>query len=296
MILVTGGTGFIGQKLVSTLVSLGNPVRLLMNPSTASPKLPKGVPVDIAISAIQDERNLRAAMKDIQIVFHLIGTEGRGINAEYSTVDVPAAGSLSRIAKEMNVKRFFFLSHIGADRNSAYMAIRAKALAEAEILASGVPYTIIRSGVVFGERDHFTETIAAFMRAFPLGFPLPGKGDTQIQPLWLDDLITVMLLCLDDENTTNRVFSIGGMEVLSFREICWMIREKIGSRKRFFELSPVAYRNLIIALEQWFPKFPKMYFWTDYLAENRITALDSISRDFSLIPTRIGQNINYLLR
>lgn len=296
MILVTGGTGFIGQKLVSTLVSLGNPVRLLMNPSTASPKLPKGVPVDIAISAIQDERNLRAAMKDIQIVFHLIGTEGRGINAEYSAVDVPAAGSLSRIAKEMNVKRFFFLSHIGADRNSAYMAIRAKALAEAEILASGVPYTIIRSGVVFGERDHFTETIASFMRAFPLGFPLPGKGDTQIQPLWLDDLITVMLLCLDDENTTNRIFSVGGMEVLSFRDICWLIREKIGSRKRFFELSPVAYRNLIIALEQWFPKFPKMYFWTDYLAENRITALDSISRDFSLIPTRIGQNINYLLR
>jgi NADH dehydrogenase len=293
MILVTGGTGFIGQKLVSTLVSLGYPVRLLMNPSTTSPQLPRGVPVDIAISAIQDERNLRAAMKDIQIVFHLISTEWHGINAEFSQVDVPAAASLSRVAKEMQVKRFFFLSHIGADRSSAYRSMQAKALAEAEIIASGVPYTIIRSGVVFGEGDHFTETIAGFMRSFPLVFPIPAGGDTQIQPIWVDDLITVILLCLDDENTINRIFPVGGMEVLSFREVCALVAEKIGNKKKFFDLSPVAYRSLVIALEQWFPKLPRMYFWTDYLAENRITTLDSVSRTFFLIPTRIGQYIQY---
>ncbi len=110
MILVTGGTGFIGQKLVSTLELWISGAPFDRYPSATSPQLPRGVPVDIAISVIQDERNLRAAMKDIQIVFHLISTEWHVINAEFSQVDVPAnaPASLSRVAKEMQVKRFFF--------------------------------------------------------------------------------------------------------------------------------------------------------------------------------------------
>jgi NADH dehydrogenase len=79
MILVTGGTGFIGQVLVRQLVSLGYPVRLLLNPSMVSPHIPRGVPVDVAIAGIQDERNLRAAMKGVRTIFHLIGTEWNGI-------------------------------------------------------------------------------------------------------------------------------------------------------------------------------------------------------------------------
>ena len=54
MILVTGGTGFIGQILVSHLVTLGYPVRLLLNPSRDYPKLPRGVSVEVAISSMND--------------------------------------------------------------------------------------------------------------------------------------------------------------------------------------------------------------------------------------------------
>ena len=79
MILVTGGTGFIGNVLVRNLVSLGYPIRLLINPSTETPRLPPGLAVDVAISGFDDERSVRASLKGVKTIFHLIGTESRGI-------------------------------------------------------------------------------------------------------------------------------------------------------------------------------------------------------------------------
>jgi NADH dehydrogenase len=37
-----------------------------------------------------------------------------------------------------------------------------------------------------------------------------------------------------------------------------------------------------------------MYFWLDYMAEDRISALDILPREFGLMPTRMTQNLNYL--
>lgn len=175
MILVTGGTGFIGQVLVRNLVSLGYPVRLLINPSTKTPNIPRGIPVDVAISSIHDERNLRAALKDVRTVFHLIGTEWQGINADYAAVDIPAAAMVAQVSAQMNIQRLFYLSHIGADRNSAYGVLRSKANAEAAIINSGVPYTILQTAAVYGPGDHFTEMFARYLRAIPFVTPVPGE-------------------------------------------------------------------------------------------------------------------------
>lgn len=294
MILVTGGTGFIGQILVRNLVSLGYPVRLLINPSNQTPRIPRGIAVDVAISSIHDERNLRAAMKDVQTVFHLIGTEWRGINAEYADVDIEAARKISSVAFQMGIERFFYLSHLGADKASAYSLLQAKANAEAAIIASGVPYTIIKTAPVYGKGDHFTESFAKLIRQIPFVIPLPGDGDSKIQPIWIDDLVTCLLLCMDDEKTVNQSIEIGGMEILSIHECMELIMDAVGIHKRFLNIPPVWMRNLIIAFEQWFEGFPKLYFWADYLAEDRITSLDVLPRRFSLIPTRMSRNLGYL--
>lgn len=294
MILVTGGTGFIGQILVSHLVTLGYPVRLLLNPSRDYPKLPRGVSVEVAISSMNDERNLRASMKDCDTVFHLVGTEWKGIHAEYEEVDIQAARLFSKVAKLMGVERFIYLSHIGADRSSAYNLLRAKALAESAIRDSGVPFTIIRSGIVYGEGDHFTTTLREFVRKTRGPLLIPGGDQTLIQPIWVEDLITTLMLCMDDNTTLNRTLFAGGIETFTFREVLELVMETIHKKKRVIPIQASLLRRLYIANEQWFKNSLPMYFWLDYLAEDRIAALDILPREFGLMPTRLTQNIAYL--
>ena len=294
MILVTGGTGFIGQILVNHLVTLGYPVRILLNPSRDYPKLPRGVSVEVAISSMNDERNLRASMKDIDTVFHLVGTEWRGIHAEFEEVDIRAARMFSGVAKQMGVQRFIYLSHIGADRASAYNLMRAKAIAESAIRDSGVPYTIVRSGIVYGENDHFTTTLRDFVRKTRGPLFIPGGDPTLIQPIWVEDLITTLMLCMDDENTLNQTVYAGGIETFTFRECLDLVMDAIHKKKRVVEMQASILRRLYIANEQWFPQSIPMYFWLDYLAEDRISALDILPREFGLMPTRMTQNIDYL--
>lgn len=294
MILVTGGTGFIGQNLVENLVSLGYPVRLLLNPSKDYPKLPKNVPVEVAISSMNDERNLRASMKGIRTIFHLIGTEWRGIRAEYEEVDLQSARMFSKVARQMNVGQFVFLSHLGADKASAYNFLRAKAGAEEAIRESGVPYTIVRTGLVYGENDHFTTNLREFIRKWPGSLLIPGGDKTLVQPIWVEDLITCLMLCMDNREMLGQTLQIGGIETFTFRECLEMVMKAAGKKKRMFSLPAAWLRPIYIGAEQYFPKLPPMYFWLDYMAEDRLTSLDVLPREFGLMPTRMSHNMGYL--
>ena len=129
MILVTGGTGFIGKSLIRNLVESGNVVRTLIRPSPRSPELPHGVPVEIAVSSLNDARSLRAAMVGVKVVYHLAGVERRGAYADLMAVDIQGTRLVTEAAADAGVERIFFLSHLGADRASAFPVLKAKAIA-----------------------------------------------------------------------------------------------------------------------------------------------------------------------
>lgn len=88
-ILVTGGTGFIGQALVRHLAEAGHQVRILLRASSRSPNLPRSVPVEVTVSGLDDERGLRAAMVGVDTIYHLAGSEWRGVYASLVEIDTP---------------------------------------------------------------------------------------------------------------------------------------------------------------------------------------------------------------
>jgi uncharacterized protein YbjT (DUF2867 family) len=294
MILVTGGTGFIGSALVKKLIDEGNMVRLLIRPSRVSPNIPKGTPVEVAVSSLSDERGLRAAMKNVQTIFHLAGTERKGSLADLNGVDIGGTEVLSRVAAQAGIERFVYLSHLGADRSSGFPLMKAKAIAETAIIQSGVPYTILRSAAVFGHGDQFTEPFLRLARMEPLLFLLPADGSALIQPLWIGDLVSSLILAFNNPSLENQTIQIGGMEQLSFKEVLKII---LSSRRLFrimVPFSPIVLRWLTLNLEQIQNFFPISVFWLDYLASNHTCALDNLTRIFGIIPARISKTLNYL--
>jgi uncharacterized protein YbjT (DUF2867 family) len=295
MILVTGGTGFIGRFLVRSLVESGKQVRILLKPSKKSPNFPIGIPIEVAVSSLNDKRGVRAALKDVTEIYHLAGAERKGSSDELNQVDVEGTITLVEAAKQANIKRIYFLSHHGAARASAYPVLKAKAIAEQWIINSGIPYTIIRTGSVFGPGDQFTIPLIKLIRLSPVFFLLPAKGHILLQPLWIDDLIHCISLLQEDPKAINRIYTIGGMEAIPYREIVQLVLKKINKKRMLIPISPARLRTITLWITQIYPNFPVSIFWLDHLAVDRTTNLDSLPREFGILPARFHQNLDYLL-
>lgn len=294
MILITGGTGFVGRALVRQLFDSGYPVRTLLRPSPHTPRLPKGVPVEVAVVGLGDVRGLRAALRDVDTVIHLAGTEHQGRNANLLLTDIQGTRNLAQAAKSAGVKRFIYLSHIGADRASAYPVHKAKGIAEEHIRKAGVPHTIIRSSIIYGPEDHFTTNLAGLLRRAPIFFPMPGDGQTRIQPLWVEDLVTCLLWAMENPETIDKTYEVGGSEYFTLRQTLEHIMNVIGKRRVLVALPPPLLRALVVTLETFLPSFRASSFWIDYYAVHRTCPVDNLPRTFGLMPARFTYRLDYL--
>jgi NADH dehydrogenase len=233
-------------------------------------------------------------MVGVDRVYHLAGDEWRGARGDLLETDIQGTQAVALAAADAGVERLFFLSHLGADRASAYPVLKAKAIAEDHVRKSGVDFTIFRSALVFGPQDGFTTGLARLLQALPFIFLLPGSGDTQIQPLWVDDLVTCMVWALEDGTTRNQSYELGGPEQMSFVDVLRLIMETTGVQRTLVETRPPYLRALTVFLETLLPGLPVSVYWLDYLATNRTCALDTIPRAFGLMPSRIAHRLDYL--
>jgi uncharacterized protein YbjT (DUF2867 family) len=294
MILVTGGTGFVGRALVRQLVNNGHAVRLLLRPSPCTPNVPKGVPVEVAVSSLNDESGLRAAMRGVDVIYHLAGGEKQGARTNLEMIDVDGTRTLAMAAVNARIQRMFYISHLGADRASGFPVLKAKGIAEEYIRDSGVPYTILRSSILFGKDDGFTTGLSLLLHTSPGFMPLPGNGKTLLQPLWIEDLVTCMIWALEDSETINKVMEVGGSEYFSLEQIVILIMDVIKKRRILVHWPNPYMRALTVIAENVFPRFPSTVFWLDYLAVNRTCGVDSLPHQFNLMPARFSSKLDHL--
>ena len=296
MILVTGATGFVGRALVRHLSEAGQQVRVLLRSSPSSPRLPRGVPVEVALVSLNDERSVRAALRGVDQIYHLSSAGSEGRRGNLLKTDIEATRTLAQVAASADIERLIFLSHIGADRASAFPIQKSKGIAEEHIRKSGVPYTIIRSSVIFGPEDRFTNNLAQLLRAVPGFFPIPSDGRTLLQPLWVEDLVTCLLWALQNPEMVNQTYEIGGGEYFTLRQVLEKLMGVTHTRRLLVQLPPPYMRALLVMLDNFIPNFNVSTYWLDYVAVNRTCPVDNMPRIFGLMPARFGYRLDYLAR
>jgi len=293
-ILITGATGFIGKALIRHLSETDFQVRVLIHPTGKSPDLPKGIQLEAAVSGLSDIRGLRAALVGVDIVYHLASQEALGARGNLLETDIQGTKNLVEASQEANIDRLIFLSHLGADRASAYPIMTAKAIAEDHIRKSTLDYTILRSGIVFGSNDRFTIPLAKLIRSIPLIFPLPDQGDTLLQPLWVEDLANIMLWTLDNDDTRREQYEIGGPEQLSFKDIIIIMQDVMGLNRYLLSINTPLIRAATVFADYLSLNIPTNIFWLDYLATNRTCPLNTVPQVFNLLPSHFSKRLEYL--
>ncbi len=293
MILVTGGTGFVGRHLVSGLAEASWPVRVFMHRQREGdwPERWAGLEVEAFSGDLYDRASLLAAMDGVHTVYHLASAQWWGRPRDLERVDVGITRLVASAAVEARVGRLVFMSHLGAASSSAYPLIRAKGFAENAIRGSGVPYTIIRSGIVFGEEDRFVNGVAMLLRTNPAIFLQPGQGENLLHPLHIHDLARALVGCMDNLDTVDRVLEIGGPEYVTFNEMVRTVMRITRTPRTVIEIPPHSLRLLTRVVRRIFPRWPTTHQWFDMLASHRTADLNSMSELFGIKPVRFEDTL-----
>jgi NADH dehydrogenase len=111
----------------------------------------------------------------------------------------------------------------------------------------------------------------------------------------VDDLVTCMMIALEEERTIGQTYEVGGSETFSIRQVVEILQDKLNIRRRLVEVPPPYLRFAFITLGQVFRQFAMSYYALDYLSADRTCPLDTLPRLFGLMPERFTYQLDYLL-
>ncbi len=138
-------------------------------------------------------------------------------------------------ARQAGVKRIVHISITNPDENSPLEYFSGKARMEKALIATGIPYSILRPAVLFGKEDILINNIAWTLRRLPF-FGLFGDGSYRLQPIFVDDLAGLMQA--EANRTGNIILDAIGPETFTFRQLVETIGEIIGHKRPILALPP----------------------------------------------------------
>ncbi|MFN8374629.1 MAG: NAD-dependent epimerase/dehydratase family protein [Anaerolineae bacterium] len=290
MILVTGATGFVGRHLVSRLLEEGYQVRLLL-PEYKLQDMGWENPPPVIPGTVLDEEAVFKAVTGVHTVIHLENAQWWGRLRDLERIEVAGTRNLISAARAARVGRIIALSHLGAAPSSAYNLLRIKGMVEDAIRSSGIAYTIIRSGVIFGPDDSFINHIAMQMAANPLFFLMPGRGEVVLHPLYINDVIEALVRTLELIDTVDTVQEIGGAEYITLDDLLRTIMRVTGMPRLIVPTPPYLLRWLTAIWQQFLPRSLITAQWLDILATNRAAKLGTIINTFGFQPHRLEDTL-----
>lgn len=217
-ILVAGGSGFIGTNLCRELHEQGHDVTALArNPEQVD--LPAGVDTAVgdvtALDSLSEPAQGKDAIVNLVALSPLFKPEGG--DEMHERVHLGGTENLVDAARAADVDRFLQMSALGADPQGPTSYIRAKGRAEEVVRESSLSWTIIRPSVVFGDDGEFVSFTK--LLAPPFLTPLPGGGSTRFQPVYVEDLVPMLIDTLDGEEYVEETYELGGPEKLTLAEV-----------------------------------------------------------------------------
>ena len=230
-ILVTGGTGFIGPKVVHALRAQGRDVRALVRSPDRGAQLASWG-VELATGDVTDRVTVRNAIDGCTHVVHLVAIL-RGRPQDFDRVMTEGFRNVLAAAKEQGVERAVLMSALGTNDASKDVVpyYRAKWQMEQDVQASGLEHVIFRPSFVFGPGGGALPTFVRQVKVSPV-VTVIGPGLQRSQPIWIEDVAAHFARAIDLPQAAGRTYEIGGPDTVTWNELYQRIARVLGKRRR----------------------------------------------------------------
>lgn len=237
---ITGGTGFVGSHLATRLASEGHEVVRLGRQARAGE--------EIVSASLDDVEQLTKAFESCRAVAHCAGINRELGEQTYDRVHVAATRNVVEAARRAGVEKIVFMSFLRARPECGSAYHESKWAAEEIVRESGLDYTIIKAGVVYGRGDHMLDHLSHAFHTFPI-FALVGLKEQTVRPLAVEDLVHVMRAALIDRRLKRQTIALLGPEEIYLREAVRRVAEVVGKQPLMFPLPLWCHRLLARVFE-----------------------------------------------
>jgi NADH dehydrogenase len=232
VILVTGGTGFVGPKIVHALREGDRPVRCLVRKASArAAQTLAAWGCELAEGDVTDPASLRRAVEGCDVVVHLVAIR-QGSKEKFDRVMERATRDLVAASKETGVRRFVLMSALGTSEETKDLVpyYHAKWDMERTVAGSGLEHVIFRPSFIFGRDGGILPTFKRLARVAPVT-PIIGSGEQRIQPIWVDDVAAYFAAGVERAEAAGRVFELGGPDAVTWNEFWARLKRVLGMRR-----------------------------------------------------------------
>ncbi|HYN86174.1 MAG TPA: NAD-dependent epimerase/dehydratase family protein [Pyrinomonadaceae bacterium] len=216
-VLLTGGTGVIGEGVIPALLAEGHEVRLLTRGAERGAReWPRGV--EPFAADVSDARTLTGAAADCDAVVHVTGIVSESPpEVTFERVNVGGTRNILKEAQRAGVRRFVFVSSLGADRGQSDYH-RSKLKGEELVRKFRGDWVILRPGAVYGPGDEVVSVLLKLVRALPV-VPAVGDAEQRFQPVWYEDFGAAVARAVADETPSRETFEVAGDDLTTTRDI-----------------------------------------------------------------------------
>lgn len=289
MILVTGGTGFVGSHLIRRMRFEGLPVRALVrSPDTSRDIAEQGT--ELATGNIADQASLEKAAGGVDRVIHLVGIIQEAPGATFKGVHVDGTRNLLQAAKNAGVKHFFYQSAVGARKDARSEYHKTKWQAEELVRESGIPYTILRPSLIYGPGDQFTLRLANLIKLSPV-LPVIGSGKSRVQPIFIDDAVSCIIKAATSDQFRNEICEAGGPEQLTYEEVTREIAAAMGVSRPTVHMPLFFMKPAALLAERVLPKPPLTTGQLIMLQEDNVCGTDEACQACCSAQTRFRDGL-----
>jgi len=319
MILVTGGTGFIGRYIVERLLDAKEKVRIFSRQAEVRFLSRDRVATEAEHSGaeyfegtILEPKKLSDAMTGCDRVIHLVGIIRENGKQTFEKIHAEGTRNVVAAAKANGVRKIVHMSALGAKPNAASRYHQSKWDGEEAVRKSGLSYVIFRPSIVVGYEDQFVNLLTKMLKWSPGFVPVLGPGTAKLQPISVVDVATCFVKAVLHDHVVNdappggsesvdakseplrsilnKEYPLTGANVLTLNDLLDMIM-RIKKTKRIKIHIPIGAATLLARIMEKVPGQPLNRDQLTMLLEDNIADNSAMKADFGVKPRLLGEVI-----